>query len=159
MSAPPSFPPVGRRRFYRLLLQNLPLLTVRPLLALAPAMLTLSPPVTLPLLVFSALQPALRPLFVCVRSRHLGRLAIFRSHGALPLSAATSLNGHREFFSDSVVLFWKPPSGFSNWTASSFTVLGVRYVSGEQYLMSEKARLSLPRHVNLFPDYGYSSLS
>lgn len=60
---------------------------------------------------------------------------------ALPLNAATPHNSNREFISDSVVLFWKPPSCFSNWTSSPFTVLGVRYESGEQYLMSEKARL------------------
>eukprot|EP00752_Nemacystus_decipiens_P007106 g6368.t1 len=49
--------------------------------------------------------------------------------GALPLSAANRANSDREFVSDSVVLFWKPPSCFSNWTVSSFTVLGVLYES------------------------------
>jgi len=61
--------------------------------------------------------------------------------GALPLDAATAYNAGREFSSAGVVLFWKPPSCFSNWTPSSFTVLGTRYESGEQYFMSEKARL------------------
>ncbi|CAB1100748.1 unnamed protein product [Ectocarpus sp. CCAP 1310/34] len=46
-----------------------------------------------------------------------------------------------EYASDDVLLFWKPPSVSSQWTPSVFNVLGVRYSCGEQYMMSEKAKL------------------
>ena len=72
--------------------------------------------------------------------------------GALPLTSTTNgdtsrpaqvspFDSTREYVSDNVLLFWKPPSVFSHWTPSAFEVLGVRYVCGEQYLMSEKAKL------------------
>ena len=51
------------------------------------------------------------------------------------------MDSTREYVSDDILLFWKPPSVFSQWTPSPFEVLGIKYVCGEQYMMSEKARL------------------
>ncbi len=39
------------------------------------------------------------------------------------------------------VLFWKPPSIFSQWTPSVFTIDGVKYENAEQWMMACKARL------------------
>ncbi|CAB1106087.1 unnamed protein product [Ectocarpus sp. CCAP 1310/34] len=47
-----------------------------------------------------------------------------------------------EYASDDVLLFWKPPSVFSQWTPLAFDVLGVRYPCGEHFMMSENAKLS-----------------
>ena len=43
--------------------------------------------------------------------------------------------------SDDVVLFWQPPSVFSQWTISPFSVDLVDYTCSEQYMMTSKARL------------------
>ena len=43
--------------------------------------------------------------------------------------------------SDDVVLFWQPPSVFSQWTPSPFTVGLVNYTCAEQFMMASKARL------------------
>ena len=43
--------------------------------------------------------------------------------------------------SDDVVLFWRPPSAFSQWTLSPFTVDLVEYDCAEQFMMASKARL------------------
>ena len=43
--------------------------------------------------------------------------------------------------SDDVVLFWHPPSVFSQWTPSPFTVDLVEYNCAEQLMMASKARL------------------
>ncbi|CAB1101693.1 unnamed protein product [Ectocarpus sp. CCAP 1310/34] len=40
-----------------------------------------------------------------------------------------------------MVFFWKPPSPFSQWTPSTFTVDGVVYSCAEQFFAAEKARL------------------
>ncbi|MCR9201755.1 MAG: NADAR family protein [Planctomycetaceae bacterium] len=40
-----------------------------------------------------------------------------------------------------LVLFWKPPNPFGQWTISPFVVDGTDYVCAEQYMMAEKARL------------------
>ena len=45
------------------------------------------------------------------------------------------------FVSDDVVLFWHPPSAFSQWTLSPFTVHLVEYKCAEQFMMASKARL------------------
>ena len=45
------------------------------------------------------------------------------------------------YFSDDVVLFWYPPSVFSQWTPSPFTVYLVEYNCAEQFMMASKARL------------------
>ncbi|MEZ4381608.1 MAG: NADAR family protein [Nannocystaceae bacterium] len=40
-----------------------------------------------------------------------------------------------------MVLFWQPPGIYGQWTRSDFTVDGVDYMCGEQFMMAEKARL------------------
>ena len=45
------------------------------------------------------------------------------------------------YISDDVVLFWHPPSAFSKWTPSPFTVNLVEYSCAEQFMMASKARL------------------
>ena len=45
------------------------------------------------------------------------------------------------YISDDVVLFWHPPSVFSQWTLSPFTVDFVEYSCAEQFLMASKAHL------------------
>ena len=45
------------------------------------------------------------------------------------------------YISDDVVLFWHPPSAFSQWTLSPFTVDLVEYDCAEQFRMASKARL------------------
>ena len=46
-----------------------------------------------------------------------------------------------EYSTDNVVLFWQPPSYFSQWSPSSFVVDGVSCSCAEQFMMAEKARL------------------
>ena len=45
------------------------------------------------------------------------------------------------YISDDVVLFWHPPSVFSQWTLSPFTVNLVEYNCAEQFMVASKARL------------------
>ena len=45
------------------------------------------------------------------------------------------------YISDDVVLVWHPPSVFSQWTLSPFTVDLVEYNCAEQFMMASKARL------------------
>ena len=45
------------------------------------------------------------------------------------------------YISDDVVLFWHPPSAFSQWTLSPFTVDLVKYNCADQFMMASKARL------------------
>ena len=45
------------------------------------------------------------------------------------------------YISDDVVLFWHPPSAFSQWTRSPFTEDLVEYNCAEQFMMASKARL------------------
>ena len=45
------------------------------------------------------------------------------------------------YVSDDVVLFWHPPSAFSQWTRSPFTKDLVEYSCAEQFMMASKARL------------------
>ena len=45
------------------------------------------------------------------------------------------------YISDDVVLFWHPPSVFSQWTPSPFTMDLVEYNCAEQFIMASKARL------------------
>ena len=45
------------------------------------------------------------------------------------------------YISDDVVLFWHPPSIFSQWTLSPFTVDFFEYNCAEQFMMASKARL------------------
>ena len=45
------------------------------------------------------------------------------------------------YISDDVILFWHPPSTFSQWTQSPFTKDLVEYNCAEQFMMASKARL------------------
>ena len=45
------------------------------------------------------------------------------------------------YISDDVALFWHPPSIFSQWTLSPFTVDLVEYNCAEQFMVASKARL------------------
>ncbi|CAM9647465.1 unnamed protein product [Ectocarpus sp. 13 AM-2016] len=58
-----------------------------------------------------------------------------------PAPAATPFDGTREYVSPGVLLFWQPPSVFSQWTPSVFVVDNVQYRCAEQYMMAEKAKL------------------
>jgi ribA/ribD-fused uncharacterized protein len=50
-------------------------------------------------------------------------------------------DGSEVVITPGLVLFWKPPSPFGQWTASSFEIDGKSYSCAEQYMMAEKARL------------------
>ena len=58
-----------------------------------------------------------------------------------PTPETPSLDESLEYCIGNVLLFWKPPSVFSNWSPSNFTVEGVRYSSMEQFIMAEKCKL------------------
>ena len=59
-----------------------------------------------------------------------------------PLPTAAGLyDGSLTYMNDEVVLFWQPPSAFSQWTLSPFTVNLVEYNCAEQFMMASKARL------------------
>lgn len=53
---------------------------------------------------------------------------------------APPFDSTREYVTNDVLLFWKSPSVVSHWASLAFEVLGLRYMCGEQYLMSEKAK-------------------
>ena len=54
---------------------------------------------------------------------------------------AIEVNMSHEGVSDNIVFFWKPPSEFSQWTTSKFTIDGDVYSCAEQYMMAEKAKM------------------
>ena len=56
-------------------------------------------------------------------------------------NAYTAYDASLTYISDDVVLFWHPPSAFSQWTVSPFTVDLVEYNCAEQFMMASKARL------------------
>ncbi|CAB1116433.1 unnamed protein product [Ectocarpus sp. CCAP 1310/34] len=58
-----------------------------------------------------------------------------------PARQAPVFNGSQEYYNDEVFLFLKPPPFLSNWTPCEFSVHGIRYVCGEQFMMAEKARI------------------
>ena len=58
----------------------------------------------------------------------------------LPIAAGI-YDGSLTYINDDVVLFWQPPSVFSRWTLSPFTVDSVEYSCAEQFMMASKARL------------------
>ena len=61
---------------------------------------------------------------------------------SVPLEHAyATYNASLTYISDDVVLFWHPPSVFSQWTLSPFTVDLVEYNCAEQFMMASKARL------------------
>ena len=47
----------------------------------------------------------------------------------------------QEYCTHDIVFFWQPPSCFSQWTPSRFTVDGISYSCGEQFFAAEKSRL------------------
>ena len=55
--------------------------------------------------------------------------------------APSAFDPSLEYSTDNVVLFWQPPSYFSQWSLSLFVVDGVSYSCAEQFMMAEKARL------------------
>ena len=60
----------------------------------------------------------------------------------VPLSIALNdYDPSLTYISDDVNLFWQPPSVFSQWLISPFTVDLVDYTCAEQYMMASKARL------------------
>ena len=58
------------------------------------------------------------------------------SDGLVPSAFDSSL----EYSTDNVVLFWQPPSYFSQLFPSSFVVDGVSYSCTENFMTAEKAR-------------------
>ena len=52
-----------------------------------------------------------------------------------------NFDGTEVVITPKLVLFWKPPSPFGQWTASPFEIDGTIYLCAEQYMMAEKARL------------------
>ena len=58
----------------------------------------------------------------------------------LPI-APGAYDGSLTYISDDVALFWQPPSAFSQWTPSPFTVDLVEYTCAEQFVMASNARL------------------
>lgn len=50
-------------------------------------------------------------------------------------------DGATVVYTDDLVLFWKPPCPFGQWTDSPFEIDGRRYMCAEQFMMAEKARL------------------
>ena len=55
--------------------------------------------------------------------------------------AFSVFDGSQVVVTPELVLFWKPPNPFGQWTESPFEIDGVTYNCAEQYMMAEKARL------------------
>jgi hypothetical protein len=53
----------------------------------------------------------------------------------------SNFDGTEVVITPKLVLFWKPPNPFSQWTASPFEINGNFYSCAEQFMMAEKARL------------------
>ena len=80
------------------------------------------------------------------RTRPVTTLSVPSSHGLrspfTPFERAyDGFDPSLTYMSDDVVLFWHPPSAFSQWTPSSFTVDFVEYNCAEQFMMASKAHL------------------
>ena len=59
-----------------------------------------------------------------------------------PLPTAAGIDdGSPTYMNDDVVLIWQPPSVFSQWTLSPFTVDLVKYSCAKQFMMASKAHL------------------
>ena len=65
------------------------------------------------------------------------RASTIPSDGPVP----SNFNHTRDYSTGNVVLFWQPPSIFSQWTALEFVVDDVSYSCAEHFMMAEKARL------------------
>ncbi len=55
--------------------------------------------------------------------------------------AFSHFDGTEVVITPTLVLFWKPPNPFGQWTLSPFEIDGKSYMCAEQYMMAEKARL------------------
>ena len=55
--------------------------------------------------------------------------------------AFSQFDGTEVVITPELVLFWKPPNPFGQWTDSPFVVDGKSYRCAEQFMMAEKARL------------------
>lgn len=51
------------------------------------------------------------------------------------------LTGEEIVTTPNLVLFWKAPAVFCQWTAGDFEIAGTTYCCAEQFMMAEKARL------------------
>ena len=56
-------------------------------------------------------------------------------------STAAAFDATQEYCTPTIVFFWQPPSCFSQWTPSRFTVDGTSYLCAEQFFAAEKSRL------------------
>ena len=65
-----------------------------------------------------------------------------RPHFVLLEHAYVAYDASLTYISDDFVIFWHPPSVFSQWTLSPFTVDLVEYNCAEQFMIASKARLS-----------------
>ena len=80
------------------------------------------------------------------RTRPVTTPSVPPSHGLrppfVPLEHAYApYDASLTYISDDIVLFWHPPSVFSQWTPSPFTVDLVEYNCAEQFMTASKARL------------------
>ena len=80
------------------------------------------------------------------RARPVTTPSVPPSHDLRPPSvplehAYAACDASLTYISEDVVLFWHPPSVFSQWTLSPFTVDLVEYNCAEQFMMASKARL------------------
>ena len=80
------------------------------------------------------------------RTRPVTTTSVSPSHDLSPLfvpleHAYAAYDASLTYINDDVVLFWHPPSAFSQWTLSPFTVDLVEYNCAEQFMMASKARL------------------
>ena len=50
--------------------------------------------------------------------------------------APSTFDHSLEYSTDKVVLFWRPPSFFSEWSPSSFVVDDVSYSCAQQFMMA-----------------------
>ena len=80
------------------------------------------------------------------RTRPVTTTSVSPSHALsppfVPLEHAyAAYDSSLKYINDDVVLFWHPPSAFSQWTLSPFTVDLVEFNCAEQFMMASKARL------------------
>ena len=80
------------------------------------------------------------------RTRPVTTPSVLPSHDLSPpfvplQHAYAAYDASLTYISDDVVLFWPPPSAFSQWTLSPFAVDLVEYNCAEQFMMASKARL------------------
>ncbi len=58
-------------------------------------------------------------------------------------NAFTTFNGSQVVVSQRFVMFWKPSRPFGHWTPSPFEIDGIHSNCAEQYMIADKARLSV----------------